>query len=387
MIPCHEYGSFRLEYQVKQTNERRNHSLFITRSLSARDKYPTFTPQILYMKQWFVLLLSLVLCRQLLAQEKKPVAIAFYNLENFYDTLNDPNKDDDEFTPKGINSYTPAVFLKKVENLSDVVSRLGTDQNPDGIAFMGVAEVENQDVVEALCNSPKLKSRHLKCIVFDGPDKRSIDCGFIYNPKYFKVQQARSLTVPLPAGESPTRDVLYVTGKLNGEVVHVFVNHWPSRRGGEAATRPKRNLAASVSRKVIDSLMKIDPNTKVVVMGDLNDDPINESVTKVIGAKAKISEVKPGDMFNPFTSFYKKGLGTLAYQDTWGLFDQIIISYGFLNAQPNIAQFQEAMVFNRGFMIEKEGQYKGYPKRSYVGGNWNDGYSDHFPTVVFLTAH
>jgi len=319
------------------------------------------------------------------SQEKPYVAIAFYNLENFFDTINDPNKNDDDFTPNGANANSPAVFYKKVENLASVISLLGMDKAEDGFALMGCAEVENEDVLKVLVNSPKLKARHLKFVIFDGPDERSIDCGLIYNPKLFKVLEAKSLNVDLGEGERPTRDVLYVMGKLNGELIHVFVNHWPSRRGGEGASRPKRNIAAGVCKKVIDSLMKQDPLAKVIVMGDLNDDPTNESVAKILNAKGKIVDVKKGGLFNPWMSFYKKGLGTMAYQDSWSLFDQIIISYGFLNTENGKTHFREAEVFNRNFMVEKKGQYKGYPKRSYSFSTWNDGYSDHFPTVIFMT--
>ncbi|MBK7762099.1 MAG: hypothetical protein IPI46_01845 [Bacteroidetes bacterium] len=339
------------------------------------------------MKKIIALLSLLFIVIQIAAQENKNViAIGFYNLENFYDTINDPNKLDDEFTPNGPNAYTPAVFWKKIENLSEVISKMGTDKSKEGIELLGVAEVENQDVLVALCNSPKLKNKHYKSVIFDGPDERSIDCGLLYNPKFFKVLQAKSLTVPFPEGDRPTRDVLYVTGKFHGEVVHIFVNHWPSRRGGEAASRPKRKLAASVSKQVIDSLMKLDPLSKVIVMGDLNDDPIDESVVKVLGAKSKLEDTKSGQLYNPFTAFYKKGIGTLAYQDAWGLFDQIIISYGLASDKTSKLQFQEAQVFNRRFLIQKDGQYQGYPHRSYIGSTWNDGYSDHFPTVIFFNA-
>lgn len=337
------------------------------------------------MQKIIAVLVLLCLAGNTRAQEKKYLGIAFYNLENFYDTLNDPNKDDDEFTPKGANNYSPEVFRQKVNNLADVISIIGVDKAENGFALMGVAEVENEDVLTALCQHPKLRERKLKTVIFDGPDERSIDCGLIYNPTYFRVLQARSLTVPVDSGDRPTRDVLYVVGKLNGEIVHVFVNHWPSRRGGESATRPKRKMAASVSKKVIDSLMAVDPLTKVIVMGDLNDDPINESVAKVLGAKWKMDEVKKGELFNPWTSFYKRGIGTMAFQDTWGLFDQIIVSYGFLKNNSGKVHFRESEVFNRGFMTEKEGQYKGYPKRSFSNGLWNNGYSDHYPTVIFLS--
>lgn len=336
------------------------------------------------MKKSLMLIGLLVMNTLLYAQQKPPIVVGFYNLENYYDTINDPNVNDDEFTPDGANAYTPAVFIKKVDNLASVVSIMGVEQNPEGLAFLGVAEIENLDVLKTLCNHPKLRARGWKVVHFDGPDERGVDCGLLYNPKMFKVMSASSLTVPVEVGDRPTRDVLYVVGKLNDDVVHVFVNHWPSRRGGESATREKRKIAAGVSKKVIDSLMKIDPLTKVIVMGDLNDDPINASVTQVLGTKWKTNEVKPGGMFNPWTAFYKRGLGTMAYQDTWGLFDQILISYGYLKSSSPGLHYKEAIVFNRPFMIEKFGQYKGYPKRSYSNGVWNDGYSDHYPTILIL---
>jgi hypothetical protein len=333
----------------------------------------------------YIISVCLIICSfQLYAQKNKTIAIGFYNLENFYDTINDPKKNDDDFTPKGTNAYTPNVFRKKVDNLATVLSMMATDKTTDGLAMVGVAETENEDVLDVLVNHPKLKSRGWKYIIFDGPDERSIDCGLLYNPKYFKLMAATSLTVPVDSGDRPTRDVLYVRGKLQGQEVHVFVNHWPSRRGGELATREKRKLAASVSKKVIDSIMQSNPNAYAIDMGDLNDDPINKSITEVLNAKWHEKDVEPGGLFNPWTSFYKKGLGTTAYSDYWGLFDQIMFSYGFLNKAKTYFRFKEAEVFNQKFMIESFGQYKGYPKRSYSGEVWNDGYSDHFPTIVYF---
>ena len=259
------------------------------------------------------------------------------------------------------------------------------DKTPDGISFLGVAEIENEFVLKTLCAHPLLKARNWKVVHFEGPDTRGVDCGFLYNPAKFKVLGARSLTVPVEEGDRPTRDVLYITGKLDGEVVHVFVNHWPSRRGGEASTREKRKIAAAVSKKIIDSLMAIDPLTKVFNMGDLNDDPVNASITEVLNAKGKTEDVKPGGLFNPFYSFYKKGLGSMAYQDAWSLFDQIMISYGFFGKGSTGLKYSGAEVFNKGFMVEKFGNYRGYPKRSYSNGVWNDGYSDHYPTILYFT--
>jgi hypothetical protein len=336
------------------------------------------------MKKLILILLVVTGFYQMIAQEKNSVVVGFYNLENLFDTINDPKISDDEFTPDGANAYTGKVFKKKIENLSSVISIMGKDYSKDGLAFLGVAEIENRSVLEALCAAPSLRDRNWKIVHFDGPDQRGIDCALLYNPSLFRVLESESLTVPVEVGDRPTRDVLHVYGKLMGEPVHVFVNHWPSRSGGEAATREKRNLAASVNKKVIDSLMKIDPMTKVIVMGDLNDDPINESITKVLATEWKTDKLKPGGLFNPWTTFYKKGLGTMAYRDTWGLFDQIMISYGFVKKSTKGLHFDHAEVFFKPFMVEKFGQYRGYPKRSYSNGVWNDGYSDHCPTLIVL---
>jgi Endonuclease/Exonuclease/phosphatase family len=342
-------------------------------------------------KYIFGLLIALFVVMQInsniIAQTKNPVVVSFYNCENLFDTLNDPSINDEDFLPTGSYAYTTEVYTKKLSNLSDVLCKLGVDKNPDGFAICGVAEVENEAVLKDLVKQPKLAARKLKIVHYNSPDARGIDVGLLYNPKYFKVLSSEALVLALPSDggfKERTRDVLWVSGKLNGELVHVFVNHWPSRRGGEAASAPKRMMAAAISRHIIDSLQKEDPNVKVINMGDLNDDPINKSMTEVLRCKANIKDMKPGDLYNPWVAFYKQGLGTMAFNDSWGLFDQIVVSEGFTNKKTEGLQYIDAKVFNPPFMIEKFGQYKGYPKRAFSGSLWNDGYSDHFATVIYL---
>ncbi|MFM2307161.1 MAG: hypothetical protein RLZZ367_1830 [Bacteroidota bacterium] len=324
------------------------------------------------------------------AQEKKYKVgiIAFYNLENFFDTINDPAKNDEDFTPTGANGYTSKVYEDKVRKLTEVLSQIGTDVSPDGFSLLGVAEIENDKVLQDLFAQPEFAKRHYKIVHFDGPDERSIDPAFIYNPKYFKLLHSEPLFVRLenPDGSLHyTRDVLWVSGLYDGEEIHVFVNHWPSRRGGEEASAAGRASAAGVSKHVIDSLMKINPDTKVIVMGDLNDDPTSPSVAQVLGAKTKISDVKSGGLYNPWQDFLKKGIGTLAYNDSWNLFDQIMLSSGFLKKEQSGFFYRGAHIFNRQFMVTPTGKYKGYPMRTYDGALYNGGYSDHFPTYcVFL---
>lgn len=331
--------------------------------------------------------LAMFLFEHATAQKKnyQVAAVAFYNFENLYDTKDDPKKADEEFTPNGANAYTEEIYKQKLHNLATVLQQLGTDVTPDGPAIIGTAEIENEQVLRDLVAQPEIRNRNYGVILFEGPDARGIDCGMLYNPKYFKVLAGNSLHVDLSKfGDGATRDVLYVTGLLCGDTVHVLVNHWPSRRGGEAASAPRRAAAAGVGRHVIDSLMAINPDTKVIIMGDLNDDPVDASVTKVLGANGDRKKVSRSGLFNPFTKFYKEGIGTLGYNDSWNLFDQIMISGGFLNEKSNGWQYHKAEVFNREFLKNKFGQYKGYPHRSFVGTTWMNGYSDHFPTLVYL---
>jgi Endonuclease/Exonuclease/phosphatase family len=317
-----------------------------------------------------------------------PMAITFYNMENFYDTIDDPTINDEDFLPTGAYNYTGEVYRQKLKNLEEVVSKLGTERNPEGFAILGTAEIENESVLKDLCKMPKLKNRNLKVIEFPSPDARGIDVAMLYNPKMFKLLGAEALYVDIPndegSGKARTRDVLMVCGKLNGEKVYVFVNHWPSRRGGEAASAPRRKIAAGVSRKAMDSILAVEPEAKCVVMGDLNDDPINESMTKVLRCKAKPGDVGVTEMYNPWVDFYKKGLGTMAYNDAWSLFDQIVLSHNFVGKKTTGLHFVAAEVFNKPWLIEKFGQYKGYPKRSFSGSVWNNGYSDHFATILYL---
>lgn len=313
--------------------------------------------------------------------------VGFYNLENLFDTINQPEVNDEDFTPTGANLYTPKVYLDKLDKLSDVLSQIGTDISPDGLSVFGVAEIENITVLQDLVAKEKIKNRNYKIVHFDSPDKRGIDVGLIYNPKYFNVLLAEPLFVPLKGDDGEpyyTRDVLYVYGMYDGEPMHFFVNHWPSRRGGEEASAPNRAIAAGVAKAKIDSINNVDPNAKIILMGDLNDDPVSPSVTRVIKSVGDVDRVKPGMMYNPWVKFYKDGIGTLAYNDSWNLFDQIIISQPFLDKKQSNFFYQKAMIFSKEFMIQKTGRYKGYPLRTYDFSVYQGGYSDHFPTYILL---
>jgi len=324
-------------------------------------------------------------------QNYKVAIIGFYNLENFYDTLDDPKIDDEEFLPTGARNYNANIYLNKVGKLASVIQRMGTDDEkipcPDGAAILGVAEVENINVLQDLVNHPSLKSRNYQIVHYDSKDRRGIDVGLLYNPKYFEVIDSRALYVSLPSGSKDayyTRDVLWVKGKFDGEIINVYVNHWPSRVGGEERSAPGRAAAAAVCKKHIDSLMLAEGESKYIVMGDLNDDPISPSLTKVLQTKNSIEGTKPGQLYNPWVEMYKSGYGTLAYQDAWGLFDQIVLSFKWLNKQQEGFFYRKQFIFNREFLTENIGKYKGYPMRTWDGLTYRGGYSDHFPTYVLL---
>lgn len=322
------------------------------------------------------------------AEQYKVALIGFYNLENLFDTINQPEVQDEEFTPLGANRYTAKVYLDKLGKLEQVISEMGMQHSPDGIALLGVAEIENASVLKDLVNMPKLENRNYQIAHIDGKDERGIDCALLYNPKYFTVTRMLSLHLPtekLDSAYGYTRDILFVSGFFLGEPLHVFVNHWPSRRGGEEKTAPYRQLGAAVCKEKIDSLLNMDANVKYIVMGDLNDNPTDPSVAKVLNAKKNIEEVKDGGMFNPWIKLYKSGIGTLAYQDSWSLFDQIIISSSYLNTNQKGYFYKEPVIFKKEYMLQKTGRYKGYPFRTFNGSVYQGGYSDHFPTyLVFL---
>ena len=317
----------------------------------------------------------------------RPIVVGFYNFENFYDTIFHGKNDDPQFTPQGSKAYTGAVFNDKVKKLATVLSQIGTDINPDGVAILGAAEIENAFVLDTLLKHPLIAHRGYKFVHYDSRDFRGVDVAMIYNPKYFKVQKSRPLFVKLPEGSKDafyTRDVLWVTGLLDGEKVHVFVNHWPSRSGGEKRSEPGRMAAAETVRRQIDTLLIIEPDSKIIVMGDLNDDPTNNSITKGLKASGNLKKLNKDELYNPWMDYYKNGIGTLAYQDAWSLFDQIIVSQAFLDKKQEGLFFYKNNVFKADYMIENIGKYKGYPMRTYSGDLYRGGYSDHFPTYIVL---
>jgi hypothetical protein len=340
-----------------------------------------------------ILFSFLIVCPILSFSQKsfKVSMIGFYNLENLYDTVDNPIKNDNEFTPTGPKNYNTKIYNDKLGKLASVLSQIGTDvpgvPNPDGLALIGVSEIENDTVLNDLVRHPLLAKRGYKIVHYDSRDIRGVDVGLLYNPKYFTVEASDKLFVQLPGGSKDayfTRDILWVKGKLDGETIHIYVNHWPSRSGGEERSAPARAAAATVAKNHMDSIAKADGEQKVILMGDLNDDPTSPSVAEILKAKGKSKDVRKGGLFNPWWEMYKNGIGTLAYQDNWNLFDQIIVSHAWLNKDQQGFFYYRQFIFNKEFMMENSGRYKGYPMRTWDGNTYRGGYSDHFPTYLVM---
>lgn len=311
--------------------------------------------------------------------------VAFYNLENLFDTINDPIVNDEEYLPDGAMKWGTMKYKAKLQRMSYAISQLGIEYSPQGAALIGVSEIENRGVLEALVKQPDLEKRSMQIVHYDSPDRRGVDVGLLYNPKLFIVSNSKSYRLHTDDSGFLTRDQLMVSGYLMGEKVHVIVNHWPSRAGGgEVPTRPKRNAAAALTRSIADSLFKADPKARIIIMGDLNDDPFNESCATILGAKKEIADVKQGELYNTLWKTLDKGIGSLAYADQWNLFDQIIVSAELAHSDVNKLKFWKAEVFNKPFLTQQEGRFKGTPMRTHAGGAWLNGYSDHYPTLIYL---
>lgn len=308
--------------------------------------------------------------------------IAFYNLENLFDTINDPNKNDEEFLPESTKKWDSQKYWSKIRNMAYAISQLTTKTTPHGPAIIGISEIESEVVVRDLVNSPQLAPWGLKYVHHDSPDRRGIDVGLLYNPRQFELLHVTHHRLDIGY---PTRDQTCVVGTMLGQKIAVIVNHWPSRLGGQEKSSPNREKAADLTRHIADSLWKVDPAIGVIVMGDLNDDPMDKSVAVNLGAKKERKGIQPHQFYNPWWKTLDSGVGTLAYKGKWNLFDQIIISGNLCGGLSTKGwSYWKNIVHNKEFLRDREGTRQGMPLRTWTAGRWLNGYSDHFPTEIFL---
>ena len=342
-----------------------------------------------------IISLSLILFLGILssnAQQKKYDirTVAFYNVENLFDTINDPTKLDEKSPIMDMKEGRRAkAYEKKIHNMAKIISLIGKEKAHTSPAIIGVAEVENKLVLEDLIADEQLKKKDYGIIHYDSPDSRGIDVALLYQKRYFKPMDSKTYELKLFKDDGKpytTRDQLLVTGLLDDEIIHVIVNHWPSRRGGEQKSRPSREKAAALNVEIIEDLKKEYPNPKVIIMGDFNDDPTNTSLHKILKAKGKKRTLKPNDIYNPMDNMFRRGLGTLGYRDNINLFDQILLTAPLVTAKKefNTYKLYKANIFNPRYLTQKKGRYKGYPYRSWSGATFTGGYSDHYPVYIYL---
>ncbi|HMN05467.1 MAG TPA: endonuclease/exonuclease/phosphatase family protein [Flavobacteriales bacterium] len=336
-----------------------------------------------------VLLVAAALILQAASAQKgevryEPRPIGFYNVENLYDTLDGPN-DDAEFLPGSAKQWDTERYQRKLRHLAKVLGEMGSDVFPDGLVAFGLCEVETRGVVEDLVNTPPLDKRGYRVVHHDSPDRRGVDVAFVYNPKYFTLLNEKKYRLSDPQDSLfRTRDQLVVSGLMDGDTVSVVVNHWPSRYGGEKVSLPKRKLAAQLGRRIIDSLLTRNANARVLYMGDLNDDPVDPSVLKFLGTTGDKELVSNKKLYNPMYDLYKKGIGTLAWRDSWNVFDQIIMTPAMVTGAGGNLRYYGVRVFNPPYLRQADGNFAGYPFRTFVGDTYQGGYADHFPVYVIL---
>lgn len=337
------------------------------------------------------MLLSLIVSFCAVAQksDKKVMVlgVAFYNLENLFDTINANGSYDLEFSPNGARQWNGDKYWKKIRNMSYAISQMTTKTTPMGPAIIGVSEIENKSVLDDLVRAEAIKKWQLQVIHHDSPDRRGVDVGLLYNPRFFRPLNVTNHTLRIDGyPEFRTRDQMCVYGLLAGEKVAVIVNHWPSRLGGQEQSSYLREAAAALSKEIADSVWRTDPDVGVIVLGDLNDDPHDRSCAKVLGAKKDAKDVADAHGFyNPFWAVLDRGIGSLAYRGAWNLFDQIIISGNLLGKKQGGLKYWKCEVMNREFLRDTEGNRQGYPRRTFASGVFLNGYSDHFPTEIFFT--
>lgn len=324
------------------------------------------------------------------AQKKYSVyGVGFYNQENLFDTCHDEGKRDYDFLPTGSYKWNAMKYNHKLSNMSRALADMGTDVLPNiGCAIIGLAEVENSKALDDLIAQPALSARNYQYVHIEGPDRRGIDCALLYNPSLFSVKNTRLVPYVQKLKKDSafyTRGFLTVSGTLADENVAVIVCHLPSRFSESFY----RELGAEQVKAIKDSLLNDDPNCKVFIMGDMNDDPIDKSMAGILKGKGNIKDVNEGDMYNPwYNILVKEGVGTLLYQGSWNLFDQILVTPNLLNKDDkkdfSSLKFWKNQIFKRDYLFQTEGKYKGSPKRTTAGGVWLDGYSDHLPVVIYL---
>lgn len=334
---------------------------------------------------------------------RQSYVIGFYNLENLFDTVHDEGKNDYQFLPDGKNNWTEPKYRKKLQNMAKVIKAMAAE-NHRYHAILGISEIENRRVIDDLVSQPELLDANFQIVHYDGPDRRGVDCALLYRPDVFRFLDSAS--IPFTFEDSAvkfslteeeqenfrTRDILMVRGTLDDEMFAFYVTHLPSRLGGKGG-----DLRARGAEIIYNHAQQMEaqfPGIKIVVMGDMNDDPFNDSMALYLHGQKALEGLSEKDFYNPYWSMLDAGYGSLAYRGVWSIFDQELVNYnlacapaGTLRILPIVKKGKKSFygrVFQKAFMTTQEGQYKGTPFRTFSGGEFIGGYSDHYPTYIIV---
>ena len=340
------------------------------------------------MKAYSIFIFVILFCLNLFAQDKKndTLFVASWNLENLFDTVNDSLKEDEEFLPGSVKDWTKDRLDKKLYNLARVIHTMNNNRGPD---LLGVVEVEHQALLDRM-DSEFLEDMNYSTAYLESPDNRGIDNGLIYRNSIFKVLSVIGDTITLP-DKYPTRLILNVN-LLNrhNDTIHVFVNHWPSRRGGENESEINRITAAEVLKENVDRILRENPGANILILGDFNDEPTNTSILNTLKAEpvlcdsipGKFPEDTGGKLYDLAYKLYNEGLGTYKYRNDWNMLDQIIISGELLTGDEIHYICDSFDIYKPDFIVESSGKYAGSPFPTYGGNRYLGGYSDHFPVTA-----
>ena len=312
--------------------------------------------------------------------------IAFYNVENLFDTINDPKTRDDDRTPKGRDKWTNIIYQKKLKNIAKVIADIGSDLTGSSPSIIGLCEIENRNVLEDLINTNSLKKENYDIIHYDSPDERGVDVAMLFKKNRFKPSSAKTYPLFLKRKDQSidyTRDHLLVSGYLDNERIHFIINHWPSRSGGQMKSEPNRILAGKLNKKIIDSILLSNPKANIINMGDFNDNPKDKSIKPILNSVYKKSQMNNNQLYNPMEELFQKGYGSYRYRGKWDMIDQFFLSKNLVENKKGLF-FLKAAVFNKKYLINPQGKYEGYPFKSFAGGKFLNGYSDHFPIFLYL---
>lgn len=315
-------------------------------------------------------------------KKEPPVTVVFYNVENLFDTIDSPDTLDEDFTPQGKNQWTGERYVKKLNDLAKVLSACTAPELP---TVIGLCEVENRTVVEELMRTGDLKKGKYKVIHRESPDARGIDVAFAYRTSSMLELHHETISYSFDfEPETTTRDILYIKMLANGDTLHFFVNHWPSRRGGQEESEAKRLVPANIIRHKSDSLMNVDKDARIIIMGDFNDYPDNRTMTEVLRS---VPDSDSG-LTNLTYNLHKGGKGSYNYKGEWGMLDQFIVSDRLLTVDSGLTVTDSsATIFSPEWLFYTDEKTGGQsPSKTYGGPNYYGGYSDHFPIVLRMNA-